>query len=161
MQTLAKVNHPRIKVGSAFQRGSGVRFQVNFALRTCQTLSHLSYSWAQSSTVTFLSSQRFHLSFGTSHSRLSPGGQRSHLYQGCQGYFARKEVLPPTTLQEAHTYHQPPGLDQIESMVCRHRICLVAHSDSESLSIYSTHTYQGVDIPIFENQSIARIVRAG
>ena len=33
--------------------------------------------------------------------------------------------------------------------------------DSEGRSIDSTNLYQGVNIPVFENESIARIVRTG
>ena len=46
-------------------------------------------------------------------------------------------------------------------MVFRARIYLVAGPDSGLLSIYSNNLNQGVHIPIFGNQSIARIVRAG
>jgi len=48
-----------------------------------------------------------------------------------------------------------------KSMIFRPRIFLGASWESEGLSIYSTHLYQGVNIPFFENQRIARLVRAG
>ena len=48
-----------------------------------------------------------------------------------------------------------------KSMIFRPRIYLVVGYDSEPLSIYSTNLSQGGNIPIFGNQSIARIVRAG
>ena len=46
-------------------------------------------------------------------------------------------------------------------IVFRPLICLVAPLISEGLSIYSTNLYQGVNIFIFGDQSIAGIVRAG
>ena len=40
-------------------------------------------------------------------------------------------------------------------------IHLLLPLESEGLSIYSTNLYQGVNILVFGNQSIARIARAG
>jgi hypothetical protein len=46
-------------------------------------------------------------------------------------------------------------------MVVRPRIYRAALLHSEGMYIYSTDLYQGVNIPIFGNPCIARIVRAG
>ena len=46
--------------------------------------------------------------------------------------------------------------DRTKLMVFRLRTYRVAPLDSEGMSIYSTNFYQGVNIPIFGNPSIAR-----
>jgi len=50
-------------------------------------------------------------------------------------------------------------MDQIDAFQTSQLPC--GNLDYEGLSIYSTNVYQGVNIPISGNQSIARIVRAG